>query len=158
MSKKLTDKQERFSFNIACGHNAAEAARRAGYGEKSARQTGYNLLQLEHIQNRIKEYRELALNTEDIASAHELMEFFTRVIKGEVTDHVVTPTGKIIEKQPSVDARLKAAQELLKRYPDAYRQAKTERLKKEAERDFGGVEIRLTGDLKELLADENDPS
>lgn len=41
--------------------NAAEAARCAGYAEKNARITGYQLLAKSHIQERVRELREAAL-------------------------------------------------------------------------------------------------
>ena len=50
-------RQERFSYEIVCGCSHAEAARRAGYSEKSARRQAYMLLRKEHIASRVAELR-----------------------------------------------------------------------------------------------------
>jgi len=51
----LTDKQERFCQEYIIDGNAAAAARRAGYSEKSARITGHRLLTKDDIRRRVSE-------------------------------------------------------------------------------------------------------
>lgn len=55
MSKKLTPKQERFVDEYLVDLNAAAAARRAGYSEKTARQIGERLLTNVDVQAAIQE-------------------------------------------------------------------------------------------------------
>ncbi len=53
----LNRKQESFCRHYAATDNAAEAARLAGYSERSARQTGHDLLQRPDIQARVQAIR-----------------------------------------------------------------------------------------------------
>lgn len=55
MSKKLTPKQQRFVDEYLVDLNAAAAARRAGYSEKTARQIGERLLTNVDVQAAIQE-------------------------------------------------------------------------------------------------------
>ena len=54
----LSSRQEAFCRRFAAAGNAAEAARRAGYAEASARQTGHGLLERPHIIERIRAIRQ----------------------------------------------------------------------------------------------------
>ena len=106
MKDGLTPKQKAFAdYYIECG-NAAEAARRAGYSEKNARKIGNeNLTKLD-----ISEYiRQRTAPTEEkrIATGDEVMEFFTRVMKGEEKD--------AFGLDVSISDRLAAGREILKR-------------------------------------------
>ncbi|WP_242916326.1 terminase small subunit [Pontibacter liquoris] len=51
--KKLTDKQQRFCLEYLKDSNAAGAAERAGYSEKTAMEQGYQLLQKTSVQMEI---------------------------------------------------------------------------------------------------------
>lgn len=109
MSNKLTPKQKAFAdYYIECG-NGAEAARRAGYSEKTAdRIANENLRKPEvtaYIAERMKPTEE-----KRIATGDEVMEFFTQVMKGEIKDAFDLP--------PSLQDRLNAAKELAKRTVD----------------------------------------
>ena len=53
----LSTRQECFCRHFVATGNAAEAARRAGYAERSARQTGHALLERPHIVERVREIR-----------------------------------------------------------------------------------------------------
>jgi len=58
---RWTGKQRRFVKEYVKDHNATAAARRAGYSERSAKQTGYDLLHLPqyaHVQEAIREEEE----------------------------------------------------------------------------------------------------
>ena len=53
----LSTRQEAFCRGFIATGNAAEAARRAGYAERSARQTGHALMERPHIVERVREVR-----------------------------------------------------------------------------------------------------
>jgi phage terminase small subunit len=103
----LTEKQLAFcEYYIECG-NAAEAARRAGYSENTARSIGAeNLTKPDisaYIEERLAEQRK-----KRVASADEVMEFFSAVMRGEVRD--------AFDLDPSLDVRIAAGKEIMKRY------------------------------------------
>ena len=91
MRDKLTPKQQAFAdYYIECG-NAAEAARRAGY--KCAEQQGKENIRKPTIAAYIAD-RTRPTAEKRIATGDEVMEFFTRVMKGEVKDAIPTLTGE----------------------------------------------------------------
>ena len=110
----LTPKQKAFAdYYIECG-NQTEAARRAGY-KKPHVQGNQNLDKLsvrEYIEERQKQ-----IEDSRIASAAEIMQYFTSVMRGEVKD------------QFGLDAplteRTKAAVELAKRKVDVAQKTDT---------------------------------
>lgn len=119
----LTEKQKRFvDFYIETG-NASEAARRAGYKARPDVQGAQNLVKPSikaAIDARLKE-----LEDSRIAKADEVLKFLTATLRGEVKDVqiVVEGTGdgcskaSLVETRASVRDRIKAAENLLKRYP-----------------------------------------
>jgi phage terminase small subunit len=103
----LTPKQIAFcDYYIEYG-DATKAALAAGYSEKTAYSIGSeNLRKPElsaYIKKRLDEERE-----KRVASADEVMEFFSAVMRGEVRD--------AFDLDPSLDTRLNAGKELMKRY------------------------------------------
>lgn len=121
---KLTEKQRRFvDYYVETG-NASEAARRAGYSEKTAGWIGQENLQKPTIKAAI-DARLRELEDKRIAKADEVMKFLTSTLRGEVKEErvVVEGTGegrsdaRIITVQVSARDRLEAAKSLLKRYP-----------------------------------------
>ena len=121
---KLTEKQRRFvDYYIETG-NASEAARRAGYSEKTAGWIGQENLQKTTIKAAI-DARLKDLEDKRIAKADEVLQFLTSTLRGEVKEEhvVVEGTGegrsdaRIIKVQVSARDRLDAAKSLLKRYP-----------------------------------------
>jgi len=119
--RKLTEKQKRFiDYYIELG-NATEAAKRAGYSERSAKQIGNeNLTKLDFfIKERLKE-----LEDKRIAKADEVLKHLTAAMRGEIDEEVVVVenTGdyeskaRIVKKQISARERIKAAELLGKRY------------------------------------------
>lgn len=120
---KLTEKQERFiDYYIQLG-NATEAARRAGYSDRTARAIGNENLTKPyiklHIDRRLKE-----LEDKRIAKAEEVMEYLTSVMRGEESEEVVVTENigdfmseaRTILKQVSARERIKAAELIGKRY------------------------------------------
>lgn len=106
----LNDRQKAFAnYYIECG-NASEAARRAGYSEKTAGSTGSENLKKPEIAAYIAE-RTKPTEAKRIASADEVMEFYTAVMRGEVADQ--------FGLDPALDTRIKAANELMKRHAAA---------------------------------------
>ena len=121
---KLTEKQRRFvDYYIETG-NASEAARRAGYSQKTAEAIGLENLGKPRIKSAI-DARLKELEDKRIAKADEVMKFLTSTLRGEVKEEriVVEGTGdgrsdaRIIRVQVSARDRLDAAKSLLKRYP-----------------------------------------
>lgn len=101
---KLTTKQKAFADNYIRMGNAVEAAKQAGYSERTAKTIGTENLTKPHILEYIKEH---AAGDEHrrIASGDEVLQFFTRVMKGE-------------EKDASLSNRMAAGKEILRRNVD----------------------------------------
>lgn len=116
---KLSVKQKRFAdYYIETG-NATEAAIKAGYSKKTARQIGEQNLKKPYI----AEYIQARMAEKDkkvIASQNEILEFLTKVMRGEITEETPIFAGEgfqhIVEKGVSVKDRVKAAELLGKRY------------------------------------------
>ncbi|NFO71987.1 terminase small subunit [Clostridium botulinum] len=120
---KLTPKQKAFAdYYIETG-NATEAAKKAGYkGKNLNRIASENLSKLD-IKNYIDE-RMKQLENKRIAKANEVLQYLTRVIRGEETEEVVVTENigdfmseaKTIKKEIGAKDRIKAAELLGKRY------------------------------------------
>lgn len=82
----LTLKQIRFADEyIRNGGNATQAAIKAGFSEKTARQQGCRLLTNANVSEYIAE-RQSQIDSENIASLKEIQEFRTKVLRGEEKD------------------------------------------------------------------------
>ena len=99
----LTARRTRFIKEYAMCGNAAEAARRAGYSDKTAEKKGYRLLQIPEIKEGVEKTLE-ALKKDSIADLQEVQEFLTAVLRGKV------PGSKTRD-------RVAAANILQRRYP-----------------------------------------
>lgn len=106
---KLTPKQKAFADNYIISGNATEAAIKAGYSKKNARQIGSENLTKLDILEYIKE-RTAPAEQKRIAAGDEVMQFFTRVMNGEEKD--------TFGLDASLDTKIKAAVELAKRTCD----------------------------------------
>ena len=72
----LNEKQEKFAQSYILHRNATEAAKAAGYANKSANNQGYRLLQIEEITQRIAELEnELETNVDVINEIESQYEF-----------------------------------------------------------------------------------
>ena len=80
---KLTPKQKAFADAYIETGNQTEAARRAGYSEKCAYSIGNENLSKPEVSAYIKE-RMAELESQRVASADEVMRFFSSVMRGEV--------------------------------------------------------------------------
>ena len=106
----LTPKQKAFAdYYIECG-NATEAARKAGYKEESCRTIGCQNLTKRNISAYIAEHMQ-AQNEARVASADEVLAFFSSVMRGEVKDQ--------FGLDAALSDRLNAGKELMKRYAAA---------------------------------------
>lgn len=120
---KLTPKQQAFAdYYIETG-NATESAIKAGYSKKTAKEIGCENLTKPNVKNYIDE-RMKAMNDKRIAKAEEVLQYLTRVLRGEETEQVVvtentgdyTSEARIIDKELNAKDRIKAAELLGKRY------------------------------------------
>lgn len=120
---ELTPKQKAFAdYYIETG-NATEAAIKAGYSKKTARVIGQENLTKPAIKTYIDETME-KLADKRIAKAEEVLEYLTRVIRGEETEQVVVTENigdfmseaRVINKELSAKDKIKAAELLGKRY------------------------------------------
>lgn len=116
---KLTEKQRRFvDYYVETG-NKTEAAKKAGYSEKTAASIGDENLRKPAIKAAI-DARLRELEGKRIAKADEVMQFLTSTLRGEVKEErvVVEGTGEgrsdahIIKVQVSARDRLEAAKSL----------------------------------------------
>ena len=119
----LNDKQKLFYKEYLVDSNATQAAKRAGYSEKTAYSQGQRLLKHVEGQNYMKELmaeKEKAL----IADQDEVLKYLTSVLRGESKSEVVVvesvgdfmSEARTMKKAPDEKERLKAAELLGKRY------------------------------------------
>lgn len=145
----MTKKQQRFCEEYLIDLNATQAAIRAGYSAKTAYSLGNELLKKPEIKKYIEEQLE-ALKCEKIASAKEVLEYLTAVMRGEQSEQVPLMTGggtqKLVQKEIGAKDRLKAAELLGKRYA-----LFSEKLELQGE-----TAVRIVDDIPEQEGVEND--
>lgn len=107
---KLTTKQKKFCEYYLQTGNASEAARRAGYSEKTAPSVGAENLRKPQIHQYIAERQEKN-DKEMIADSNEVLRFYTEVMRGNIKDQ--------FGLEASLSDRLKAGDSLMKRYAAA---------------------------------------
>lgn len=128
---KLTPKQKKFcEWYIKTG-NATEAAKKAGYSEKTAARMGSENLQKPVISAYIAERLEKQ-DAKLVADADEVLRFYSSVMRGQEKDQ--------FGLDASLTNRISAAKELMKRYSkaDDGKKEAMERLDKILE-EIGGV-------------------
>lgn len=115
----MTDRQRKFADEYLIDCNAEKAAIRAGYSERYARGNAHKLV----ARSGVKEYIEEKMNevsSERIATATEVMEYLTSVMRGKSESAVLALCGdgcqEVIYKSADEKERLKAAELLGKRY------------------------------------------
>lgn len=116
----MNEKQLRFCEEYVVDHNATQAAIRAGYSPVSARQVSHRMMTNDDIMQKIHELESKIPRKDTIASAEEVLEHFTRVMRGEVFDQVVKrdEDGKVtkVDVVAKLSDRNKAAEALAKHY------------------------------------------
>ena len=103
-------KEIRIEFLIS--GNITDAAKKAGYSERSARQIG----SLNLTKPNVVEYMKEVLNkakSKEVATTEEILEFLTSVMRGDVAEQ--------FGLDPAITDRTKAAQLLMKRFNDDQR-------------------------------------
>lgn len=117
--ERLTPKQRAFVDEYLIDLNATQAAIRAGYSKKTAGVIGKENLQKPNLRAAIDE-RMKEKNSQKIAKQDEVLEFLTSVLRGEVTEQTPLSVGELgqelVDKEPSLKDRTKAAELLGKRY------------------------------------------
>ena len=123
LSIKLTLKQKKFADEYIISGNATDAAKKAGYSEKTAFTIATENLKKpyikQYIDQRIKE-----LDDKKIAKQEEVLQYLTSVLRGESKSAIVVVEGlgdgmsqaRTVKKTPDEKERLKAAELLGKRY------------------------------------------
>lgn len=131
MKDGLTPKQKAFADYYIESGNATEAAKKAGYSEKTARFIGAENLTKPNILAYIKQ-RTTPTEEKRIATGDEVMEFFTKVMDGKVKD--------AFGLDVSISDRLAAGREILKRTV--------------SDRKFELELLKLENDVKDNTSDE----
>ena len=114
-NKQLTARQEAFCYYYIELNNGTQAAIKAGYSPKGAEVRATTLLRNRNVASKIDQLRKEQQKA-SIATAQEVMEYFTQVMKGEIKDQ--------FGLEAPLAERTKAAQELAKRTVDIDNRAK----------------------------------
>ena len=156
MTKKgeLTEKQKLFAEEYLKDLNAARAYKEIYKVKKdeTAKVNGCRLLTNANLQTYIKGLID-NIHSEKIATAEEVMEYLTKVLRGESESEIVVVEGtgdgcseaRRIEKAPDEKERIKAAELIGKRYGIFTDNFKTS----------GVVSVQIVNDLEEDDPDEN---
>ena len=115
----MTSRQQKFCDEYLISGNATDAAIKAGYSRKTAKQTGSENLAKPDLRAYIDE--QLAkIHSAKIADAEEVMKYLTSVMRGEHTEQVLKLVGEGVQTVTDIDVsakeRLKAAELIGKRY------------------------------------------
>ena len=115
----MTPRQQKFCDEYLISGNATDAAIKAGYSRKTAKQTGSENLSKPDLRAYIDE--QLAkIHSAKIADAEEVMKYLTSVMRGEHTEQVLKLVGEGVQTVTDIDVsakeRLKAAELIGKRY------------------------------------------
>lgn len=119
----LTEKQKRFCEYYVEEPNAMQAAIKAGYSKKTARNIGHENLTKPYIREYIDSLLEQS-RSQRIATAQEVMEYLTSVMRGESDSEIVVvegvgkgySKGRTMKKKPDEKERTRAAELLGKRF------------------------------------------
>lgn len=121
--EKMTDKQKRFCDEYLIDLNATQAAIRSGYSKKTAYSIGVENLKKPVIKKYIDE-RMAEKESQLIATQDEILKYLTSVMRGESESEIVVvenigdfmSEARTMKKTPDEKERLKAAEQLGKRY------------------------------------------
>lgn len=115
ISEKLTQKQQRFVDEYIISGNATQAAIKAGYSKKTAKQMGTENLAKPIIKAEI-DRRNAEIKSAKTADMQEVMEYLASVMRGEQTESVATAKGIYDNVPVSAKDRIKAAELIGKRH------------------------------------------
>lgn len=114
----MTPRQKKFCDEYLISGNATDAAVKAGYSRKTAKQMGSENLAKPDIRAYIDEQLE-QLHSEKIADATEVLQYLTAVMRGTHTEEVPLLCGDgmqtLAPKEVGAKDRLKAAELIGKR-------------------------------------------
>lgn len=105
---KLSPKQKAFADYYILTKNATEAAKKAGYSEKTAGVIGFENLKKPKISAYIKKRLD-EIEKERIASIEEVMRFYTATMRNKLEDI------EDDDDKPTITERLKAADRIMER-------------------------------------------
>ena len=106
----MTPRQRKFCDEYLISGNATDAAIKAGYSPKTAKQTGSENLAKPDLKAYIETELE-KLHSAKIADAEEVMKYLTSVMRGEHTEEIPILCGDGCQ-----ELTLKAAEQMGKRY------------------------------------------
>jgi len=104
---RLTQRQENFCQSFVVYPIAANAARSAGYGSKSAKQQGYRLLKTDRIRARIREIH-TALAADHGSDLKVLLGKLEVVYRHAIEDHHFYAAARAIELQAKLSGMAKS--------------------------------------------------
>lgn len=114
---KLTHKQHLFADEYIKSGNAMQSAIKAGYSEKYAKSSSAKMLENVGIKSYI-DAKMAEIESHKIADAKEVLQYLTRVLRGEETEEIPDSVdGGTIKRPPLIKDRTAAAREIMKRYP-----------------------------------------
>lgn len=117
MKRKLTAKQQLFADEYIKSGNATQSAIKAGYNVKSAKVIGAQNLSKLNVKAYI-DAKMAEIESHKIADAKEVLQYLTRVLRGEETEEIPdNVNGGTIKRPPLIKDRTVAAREIMKRYP-----------------------------------------
>lgn len=115
----MNARQKKFCDEYLIDCNATQAAIRAGYSPKTAKQIGQENLTKPDLKSYIDEQLEI-LHNQKTADAQEVLEYLTAVMRGEHKEQVLKLVGEGVQTITDIDVsareRLKAAELIGKRY------------------------------------------
>lgn len=115
----MNARQKKFCDEYLIDCNATQAAIRAGYSPKTAKQIGQENLTKPDLKAYIDEQLEI-LHNQKTADAQEVLEYLTSVMRGEHTEQTLQLIGDGVQQIANIDVsareRLKAAELIGKRY------------------------------------------
>lgn len=95
--ERFTDKQHLFCLEYLKDLNATQAAIRAGFSESTAKEQGYQLLQLDHVQERINELNRERMEKVKVDGEYIIKEFLS-IINDDISNYLSltsTKTGRL---------------------------------------------------------------
>ena len=88
----MTPKQQKFCLEYVASGNATEAAIKAGYSKKTAKQIAAENLSKPYLKTYIAELTE-RIENEKVADAIEIQQILTSIIRKEAEEEVVVVEG-----------------------------------------------------------------
>lgn len=114
----LNVRQEKFCLEYAKCGNATEAAKKAGYAEKTSYSIGQRLLKKVEVKNRLQELAKVAEDAK-IADIKEMQQLLTSIIRQQTTEEIpmVVNNGdwsevQMVEKTSSIKDIINAIDKL----------------------------------------------